>query len=224
MEAGAGPKPSIFSHSWHFGVFYISAHSQEIVGSIYLSFPQRANSSSTTELSHCSQAAIPPACKFQPLYTSTWELSNLFIFLRHLTGAGNPQKDAGQRGAAPGHSHTCVTAEKGEGALRGRPGRPNPDGAGSPAALLLPPALGAGPHQEAQGRGCARKSSEHRGVQVPAGPLIDLTSSPAFRPANARWKMFNFSHTHTYIKAAAARIRISAAEEPASKGHTELAC
>lgn len=29
----------------------ISAHSQEIVGSIYLSFPQRANSSSTTELS-----------------------------------------------------------------------------------------------------------------------------------------------------------------------------
>ena len=72
----------------------------------------------------------------------------------------------------PGHSHTCVTAEKGEGALAEVSRAVQPMGRVL-QQLCSSLQLGAGPHQEAQGRLC-EEISEHRGVQGACSPLIDL--------------------------------------------------
>ena len=113
----------------------------------------------------------------------------------------------------PGHSHTCVTAEKGEGALAEVSRAVQPMGRVL-QQLCSSLQLGAGPHQEAQGRLC-EEISEHRGVQGACSPLIDLKNLISRLQACQReMEKCLISHTHTHIKAAAASNQIAAAEEP----------
>lgn len=150
-------------------------------------FPTKGKQQQHDRAFHCSQAAIPSACKFRPLYTSTWELSNLFIFLRHLTGAGNPQKDAGREGQPQGTAIPVSLLRKARG-LSPRSAGPSSRWGGFSSSSAPPSSSGQVLTRRPRD-GCARKSLSTEEFRVPAARLlISRISSPAFRPANARWK------------------------------------
>lgn len=103
-------------------------------------------------------------------------------------------------GSAVGLAHTWVAAEEGQWAVAEIPGAVGSVGRAG-QQLNAAGQLGAGPHQEAQGR-LREEISEHRGAQGACSAVIDLENLiSCFQTCQREMENVSF---HTHIKAAAA--------------------